>query len=260
MSAPNEPAPEVPVTQKREFWVLMAYAVVLGVFGAFAGLVFMGVITFGGKWYTDSDPSWFGGHWWWVAITAAAGVAVGLLRRLTHLPDQIAGLFEDLKVGARRHQTGSRDRRRLCGVADRRGQSGTGEGSGCHRRRCRHLVGPAKGARRRGLPGEHVGRLHGHVRRTVLQHVDRCDADPGGSPPGRATVPQDPCRRRRRIELRVRHLLRHRRRCVRRCLSGAAVPVRRLATPGRDPPRAVRGARRHAAGAFMLLASRLFGG
>ena len=99
MSAPNEPAPEVPVTQKREFWVLMGYAVVLGVFGAFAGLVFMGVINFGGKWYTDSDPSWFGGHWWWVAITAAAGVAVGLLRRLTHLPEQIAGLFEDLKVG-----------------------------------------------------------------------------------------------------------------------------------------------------------------
>ena len=99
MSAPNEPAPEVPVTQKREFWVLMGYAVVLGIFGAFAGLVFMGAITFGGKWYTDSDPSWFGGHWWWVAITAAAGVAVGLLRRLTHLPDQIAGLFEDLKVG-----------------------------------------------------------------------------------------------------------------------------------------------------------------
>ena len=45
----------------------------------------------------DSDPSWFGGHWWWVAITAAAGVVVGLLRRLTHLPEQIAGLFEDLK-------------------------------------------------------------------------------------------------------------------------------------------------------------------
>ncbi|MDP9207271.1 MAG: hypothetical protein M3O65_01985, partial [Actinomycetota bacterium] len=66
MSAPTEPAPEVPVTQKREFWVLMGCAVVLGVFGAFAGLVFVGVIDFGGKWYADSDPGWFGGHWWWV--------------------------------------------------------------------------------------------------------------------------------------------------------------------------------------------------
>ncbi len=42
--APSSP----PVTQKREFWVLMGYAVVLGVFGAFAGLVFIGVIKFGG--------------------------------------------------------------------------------------------------------------------------------------------------------------------------------------------------------------------
>ena len=87
-----------PVTQKREFWVLMGYAVILGVFGAFAGLVFIGVIKFGGKWYTDSHPGWFGGHWWWVAIAAAAGVVVGLLRRLTRLPEQVPGLFEDLKT------------------------------------------------------------------------------------------------------------------------------------------------------------------
>ena len=97
MGAPTEPAPEVPVTQKREFWVLMGYAVALGVFGAFAGLVFVGVIDFAGKWYADSDPGWFGGHWWWVAVTAAAGVMVGLLRRLMRLPEQIPGLFADLK-------------------------------------------------------------------------------------------------------------------------------------------------------------------
>ena len=99
MSAPTGPAPEVPIVQKREFWVLMGYAVALGVFGAFVGLVFMGVIDFGGKWYTDSDPDWFGGQWWWVAVTAAAGVIVGLLRRLTRLPERIAGLFDDLKDG-----------------------------------------------------------------------------------------------------------------------------------------------------------------
>ena len=97
MNVPTEPAPEVPVTQKREFWALMGYAVALGVFGAFAGLVFVGVIDFAGKWYTDSDPGWFGGHWWWVAVTAAAGVVVGLLRRLTRLPEQIPSLFADLK-------------------------------------------------------------------------------------------------------------------------------------------------------------------
>src|SRR4030095_4118005 len=95
MSAPTEPAPEVPVTQKREFWVLRGYAVALGLCGAFAGLVFVGVIDFAGNWYADSDPGWFGGHWWWVAVTAAAGVGVGLLSRLMRLPAAITGLVLD---------------------------------------------------------------------------------------------------------------------------------------------------------------------
>ena len=97
MNSATEPDTEVPVTLKREFWALMGYAVVLGIFGAFAGLVFVGVIDFGGKWYAASGSGWFGGHWWWVAVTAAAGVVVGLLRRLMRLPEQIPGLFADLK-------------------------------------------------------------------------------------------------------------------------------------------------------------------
>ena len=98
MSISSGPAAAAPVTQKREFWVLMGYAVVLGVFGAFAGLIFVGAIKFGGKWYSDSHPGWFGGHWWWVAVAAAAGVAVGLVRRLTRLPWKTPGLFEDLQT------------------------------------------------------------------------------------------------------------------------------------------------------------------
>ena len=97
MSAATEPAAAPPFTQTREFWVLIAYAVALGVIGAFAGLVFLGVIKLGGKWYTDSNPRWFGGHWWWIAVTPAAGVAVGLLRRLTRLPEELLGLIADLK-------------------------------------------------------------------------------------------------------------------------------------------------------------------
>src|SRR5512132_3738227 len=92
------PTAAPPVTQQREFWVLMGYAVALGVFGAVAGLVFIGVITFGGTWYDDSDPGWFGGHWWWVAVAAAAGAVVGLLRRLSRLPQNVPGLFEDLQT------------------------------------------------------------------------------------------------------------------------------------------------------------------
>jgi H+/Cl- antiporter ClcA len=98
MTATTGQAVEPPVTQQRDFWPLMGYAVVLGVFGAAAGLIFVGAITFGGKWYSDSHPGWFGGHWWWVAVTAAAGVVVGLVRRLTRLPWKTPGLFDDLQT------------------------------------------------------------------------------------------------------------------------------------------------------------------
>lgn len=87
------------MTQTKGFWVLMGYAVALGAIGGFASLVFLGAIKFGGRWYTVSRPGWFGGHWWWVAATAAAGIVVGLLRRLTRLPEQVPGLFEDLRAG-----------------------------------------------------------------------------------------------------------------------------------------------------------------
>jgi len=76
----------------------MGYAAALGVFGGFAGLVSLGAIKFGGSWGTDSRPGWFGGHWWWVAVTAAAGVVAGLLRRLTSLPEEVPGLFDDLRA------------------------------------------------------------------------------------------------------------------------------------------------------------------
>ncbi|HSU35303.1 MAG TPA: chloride channel protein [Propionibacteriaceae bacterium] len=77
----------------------MGYAVALGVFGAFAGLVFMGLIGFGDGWYDDSNPDWLGGQWWWVGVTAGAGVLVGLLRRVTHLPEQVPGLIADVQEG-----------------------------------------------------------------------------------------------------------------------------------------------------------------
>jgi H+/Cl- antiporter ClcA len=77
--------------------VLLGYALALGVFGAFAGLGFLEAIRFGARWGSNSRPGWFGGDWWWVAVTASAGVLVGLLRRLTRLPDETPGLFEDLQ-------------------------------------------------------------------------------------------------------------------------------------------------------------------
>jgi H+/Cl- antiporter ClcA len=77
--------------------MLMAYALGLGIFGAFAALVFMGLIGFGDGWFTMSDPGWFGGQWWWVGVTASAGVVVGLLRRLIRFPAKIPSLVDDLE-------------------------------------------------------------------------------------------------------------------------------------------------------------------
>src|SRR5262245_59748086 len=99
MSETPEQVVAQPVTRTRVFWVLMGYAVILGVFGALIGLLFVGSITLGGKWYSDADPSWFGGHWWWLGVAAGAGVAVGVLRRLTRLPWKTPGLFQDLQSG-----------------------------------------------------------------------------------------------------------------------------------------------------------------
>jgi H+/Cl- antiporter ClcA len=86
-----------PFSQTRQFWVLMVFALGLGVFGACVGLLFMGMIGFGNNWYAASDPGWLGGEWWWLAVTAGAGVVVGVLRRLTHLPAKLPSLIQDLE-------------------------------------------------------------------------------------------------------------------------------------------------------------------
>ena len=97
MSAPSGSASAPPFTQTPQFWVLMVYALGLGVFGACVALLFMGLIGFGGNWYTASDVGWFGGQWWWVGVTAGAGILVGLVRRLTRLPARIPSLIDDLQ-------------------------------------------------------------------------------------------------------------------------------------------------------------------
>jgi H+/Cl- antiporter ClcA len=96
VSSASEPRPD-PIAQTREFWILMGYALLLGVVGALAGLVFLGVTDAGNNWYDVSDPGWFGGHGWWIAVTAAAGVVVGLLRAVTKLPAKVPGLIADIK-------------------------------------------------------------------------------------------------------------------------------------------------------------------
>ena len=248
MSAPTEPAPEVPVTQKREFWLLMGLR---GRSRGFRRIRGSGVR--GRDRLRRQVVRRFRSGLVRRALVVGGGHRGGRCRGRAAAPPDAPARADTRPVRrpenrARRHRTGSGDRRCLGGVADRRGQPGPGEGAGRHGRRGRHLVGPAKGARQRGLPGEHPGRLHRRLRWTVLQHGDRGDADPGGRPPWRATVLQGPCRGGRRIERLVRDLLRHRRRGVPGCLPGAALQLRRLAAPGRHPPWPVRGPPRHPAG------------
>jgi H+/Cl- antiporter ClcA len=88
---------EMSVTQREGFWIVIGYACILGLFGGVVGLLFMGLLAVGESWYVYSSPGWMGGQWWWVAVTAAGGLVVGLLRRLTRLPEKTPGLIADLQ-------------------------------------------------------------------------------------------------------------------------------------------------------------------
>jgi len=74
----------VALDRSRAFWTVIGYAVVFGLVLAIAGLAFLGLVKGGTKlWFTlPENPDWFSGSPWWVAVTAAAGVLVGVLRHV----------------------------------------------------------------------------------------------------------------------------------------------------------------------------------
>jgi H+/Cl- antiporter ClcA len=84
-------------TQAQSFWRLLGYAVVLGAFGAFAGLVFLAIIGVGPDWYGEAGLGWFDGQLWWVAVAAGAGLVVGVLRRVLRMPEKTPGIIKNLK-------------------------------------------------------------------------------------------------------------------------------------------------------------------
>jgi chloride channel protein, CIC family len=77
----------------------MGYAALFGVLLAFAALAFLGLVSGGTDlWFTlPGDPGWFDGSLWWVAVTAGAGVVVGVLRRLFGVPVKLPGTVQELK-------------------------------------------------------------------------------------------------------------------------------------------------------------------
>jgi len=83
----------------RAFWRVIGDAVVLGLVLAFAALAFLGLVKGGTNlWFTlPKNPGWFSGHLWWVAVTAATGVLVGVLRRVFRLPAKLPGTLKEIR-------------------------------------------------------------------------------------------------------------------------------------------------------------------
>ncbi|MGZ6693900.1 MAG: chloride channel protein, partial [Solirubrobacteraceae bacterium] len=97
--APPSDSDFVALTRSPGFWVIMRYAVLFGVVLAFAALAFLALVKGGTKlWFTlPKNPGWFDGSLWWVAVTAAAGVLVGVLRRFFRVPVKLPGTVKELK-------------------------------------------------------------------------------------------------------------------------------------------------------------------
>ncbi len=90
----ENPAKE-PFAADRDFWAIIGYAVIFGIVGAFAGLAFLKVIEIGDLWLDEEATGWFDGHLWWIAVTAGAGLAVGLLRVAFRMPARSDGLIQE---------------------------------------------------------------------------------------------------------------------------------------------------------------------
>ena len=92
---------EIALDRTPGFWMIVGYAIALGVVLAFAGLAFLGLVKGGTElWFTlPKHPGWFDGSLWWVAVTAGAGLLVGVLRRVLRVPLKIPGTFKEIKEG-----------------------------------------------------------------------------------------------------------------------------------------------------------------
>ena len=96
--APSSGSDLAPLTKSPGFWRIIGYAAAFGLVLAFAALAFLGLLKGGTKlWFTLPDnPGWFDGSLWWVAVTAGAGVLVGVLRRWWRVPAELPGTFKEI--------------------------------------------------------------------------------------------------------------------------------------------------------------------
>jgi len=93
-------AESVIVTHEPGFWVVMRYAALFGIVLAFGALAFLTLVAGGTNlWFTlPKHPGWFAGSLWWVAVTAAAGLLVGVLRRAFRVPEELPGTIAQIQA------------------------------------------------------------------------------------------------------------------------------------------------------------------
>jgi H+/Cl- antiporter ClcA len=99
LRSPRSSSEIVALNRSPGFWSIVLYALVFGVILAFVGLAFLGLVSGGTDlWFTlPKHPGWLDGSLWWVAVTAGAGLLVGVLRRAFQLPLKLPGTVENIK-------------------------------------------------------------------------------------------------------------------------------------------------------------------
>jgi len=86
----------------RRFWIPVGYAVPIGLMAGGAGLLFTWSV---GKatnwlWAGEADMTFLGGEVWWLAMTAIAGLLVGVLRLWLKVPTEPKGALENIATGS----------------------------------------------------------------------------------------------------------------------------------------------------------------
>jgi H+/Cl- antiporter ClcA len=88
-----------PFARDPDFWRLVGYAVPIGTFAGLAGLAFVSVVKLGTDliWPEDLALGFFDGEPWWIAMTAGAGLLVGLLRVWMRVPQDPSGALASIQ-------------------------------------------------------------------------------------------------------------------------------------------------------------------
>jgi hypothetical protein len=96
---PSSDSVFVPLTRSPGFWVIVRRAVLFGVVLAFVALAFLALVDGGTRlWFTlPKHPGWLDENLRWVAVTAGAGVLVGVLRRFLRVPAKVPGTIAEIK-------------------------------------------------------------------------------------------------------------------------------------------------------------------